>query len=431
MKKNKFFSFLSISLCVSLLFGFVSFADNSVSSAFYSARTATATFTDKGGDASNGGYIGSVYAPSSHTIALAGAFDSVQSKLPDNAINVKYYLTRALVIAYSGDAVANNGVKESIPSSVLSSWVPPRYLVWFYKSDGSFLRNFYYSGESSYELNYTPSFIRDMSIEVTPIYSDSQKQYPFVIDGSNNYYLPFPKISVTFRVRYQLTAKYSLSATAVDDINQKMDTVISDLEIIDDTINRVDQSIGVTNDKLDDVNSNLGVVADKQQQQIDQNQQFRDEDKSSAESMEGELNGFVSNTQNTVKSKWEILWYPISFTNDLLTVFTGGTQTASYQRNYAFVEGFVYNEESGGLDPVINRNRFITPRDIGGTSITFPSYTLPVLNLKLWDSYTYDLSTLKDQFPTAFNLLYLAEGCVEVYLFVSFLRDKYEEVFGS
>lgn len=430
MKKNKFLSFLSVSLCFSLLFGSVSFADSSVNSSFYSARTATATFTDKGGDASNGGWIGSVYVPL-HTISLSTAFDSIQSKLPDNAINVKYYLTRALVVAYSGNAIANNGVKDPLPSSVLSSWVPPRYLVSFLKPDGSFLRSFVYSGESSYELNYTPSFIRDMSIEVAPIFSNSTSQYPFVIDGSGDYYLPFPKISLTFRTRYQLTARYTLSSTAVDDINQKMDVVISDLESIDDSVNRVDSSIGVTNDKLDDVNSSLGIIADKQQQQIDQNQQFRDEDQSSAESMEGELNGFITNTQNTVKSKWEILWYPISFTNDLLTVFTGGTQSASYQRTYAFVEGFVYNEESGGLDPVINYNRLAVPRDVGGTSITFPAYTLPVLNLKIWDSFTYDLSVLKDQFPAAFNLLYVAEGCVEVYFFVSFLRDKYEEVFGS
>lgn len=432
MNRFPMLRFLSIVLSLSLFFDFTVSASSTTNSSFLSNRTIEKTFTSTGGDSSNGGWVGSV-ALESNRITFAKAFDTIQDKLPDNAINVRYSLTRALLVLPSGKAIANNGVSEAIPSFVLDAWKPPKYYVTFYNPSGSFLRSITYGGEESYPLNYTPSFIRDMSMQVLPINSVSSTTidaYGFVIDGSNGYYLPFPKISLVCRLRYQLTATYDLSATAIDDINKKMDTVISDLEIIDDSVNRVDQSIGVTNEKLDDVNNNLSNIADKQQEQIDQNQQFRDEDRNDANQMGDQLNDFTNSMQSTVKSKWEILFYPIKFTNDLLSVFVDGTNSRSYKSKYLFVAGYTYNADTGGLDPIIDYSRAIAPRVGGGTTITFPAYTLPVLNVKLWDSYSFDLSTIKSSFPALFNLCYIVVGVSEIYAFVAFLRSKYDEVFG-
>lgn len=164
----------------------------------------------------------------------------------------------------------------------------------------------------------------------------------------------------------------------------------------------------------------------------DQQKKYHDEEVNNANAMNEQFNGFVNKAESDIKSKWKILWYPIEFTQSLLTVFGGGTQTQAYANKYMFVEGYEYNEETGCLDPIINYSRAINPRDgSGGAKITFPSYTLPVLNVKLWDSYTFDISSIKEDFPLLFNSLYIAIGILEIYWFVAFLRDKYDDVFGG
>lgn len=169
----------------------------------------------------------------------------------------------------------------------------------------------------------------------------------------------------------------------------------------------------------------------KIQDQIDQNQQFRDEDRQDATTAGSDVTGAATDLNN-IKSKWEILWYPIEFSNTVLGAFTGGSSNARYRSYYGNITGYTYDNDTGYLVPVYApaTRSGDYPESPGGTVITFPSYTLPVLNVKLWDSFSYDISTLKTQFPVVFNGIYVVVTVLEVYWFVGFLRDKYEEVFG-
>lgn len=63
-----------------------------------------------------------------------------------------------------------------------------------------------------------------------------------------------------------------------------------------------------------------------------------------------------------------------------------------------------------------------------GTGITFPAFSL--MGFQIWDSYTYDLSQVKDQLPVVFDALYVIISILEMLWFVGYLRKKYEEVFG-
>lgn len=163
-----------------------------------------------------------------------------------------------------------------------------------------------------------------------------------------------------------------------------------------------------------------------EQTKVIQDQYQQDQD---GASKAGEDAGALVEQAKDLENKWEILWYPIKFTNRVLEVFTGGTQSASYQNDYNMISGYTYDETSGCLIPVIDKTR--SARSSGGASITFPAYTLPVLDVQLWDSYTFDLSTVKDSFPVLFDAIYVVSTVLEIYWFVAFLRDKYEEVFGS
>lgn len=167
------------------------------------------------------------------------------------------------------------------------------------------------------------------------------------------------------------------------------------------------------------------------QKLLDQNSQFRQEDIDGANGIGKVATDFVNNTQATIKSKWEILWYPIEFTNSVLTVFTAGSSSRSYADKYNGVVGYRYNEDSGELEPIIDLQQArYGPRQASAT-ITFPAYTLPVLNLQLWDSYEFDLGQVKEQFSALFNALYVVIGVLELYWFVGFLRSKYMDIFGG
>lgn len=168
---------------------------------------------------------------------------------------------------------------------------------------------------------------------------------------------------------------------------------------------------------------------DKQTQElVDQ----REDDESKANAVGGVVDGFITQADE-LKSKWDILFYPITFTNTLLSVFTGGTESVMYSMYYAGVSGYVYDDSTGMLVPVYESllldDGSVRPR-ASGTSITFPSFTLPGLDVKVWDSYTFDISQVKSWFPDLFNLIYVAVSILELYWFVGFLRSKYEEVFG-
>lgn len=159
----------------------------------------------------------------------------------------------------------------------------------------------------------------------------------------------------------------------------------------------------------------------------DQMEKDREEDREDAGKAGDDSKSFVEDALD-LENKWEILWYPIKFTNNILSVFTGGTSAAVYQDTYGNIVGYSYNEDLGTLEPVINHSRAVARS--GGTIITFPAFTLPVLNVQIWDSYDFDLSIIKDDFSLLFDSLYVAESILEVYWFVGFLRDKYDEVFG-
>lgn len=163
-----------------------------------------------------------------------------------------------------------------------------------------------------------------------------------------------------------------------------------------------------------------------------QQQDYHAMDQQQANQAGSDMAGFSKQLEG-LKEGWGILWYPITFTQRLLTVFTGGSNSAVYTVAYDGVTGYSYDEDSGYLVPI--RSPVATIADLPsagahGPMITFPSYTLPVLNVKLWDAYTFDLSSVKEQFPALFNAIYVVITVLEVFWFVSFLRSKYEEVFG-
>lgn len=164
-------------------------------------------------------------------------------------------------------------------------------------------------------------------------------------------------------------------------------------------------------DKVDDT------LKDQHQQEIDKGGQAST-DASSA----------VTTLTTDIKSKWEILWYPITFTGQLLDVFVNGSSSASsYSARYAGVSGYTYDSDTGLLIPVHDYSSRAAP---SGTVITFPAYTLPVLDVQLWESYSYDISALRTQFPAVFSALDVIITILELIWLIGFLRDKYLEVFG-
>lgn len=154
----------------------------------------------------------------------------------------------------------------------------------------------------------------------------------------------------------------------------------------------------------------------------------RDEDDAT---QAGEDASSLVTEMQSLESKWEILWLPIKFTSQVISVFSGGSAARAYIDNYGFVTGYEYDEDSGFLVPIRAPIMLLNEDVAGSASITWPEYTLPILDVKLWDSYTFDLSTIKDSFPALFNALYVLITILEVYWFVAFIRDKYEEVFGG
>lgn len=165
------------------------------------------------------------------------------------------------------------------------------------------------------------------------------------------------------------------------------------------------------------------------QDQIDQDKNFHEQDKNDATNAGSDMQGMATDLE-TVKSKWEILWYPIEFTNRVMGAFQGSS-SRQYQAVYSNVSGYQYNDDLGMLEPVyMDARSRAAPRANSGTVIHIPAYTMPVLNVQVWEGADYDLAELKNQFSDAFNLLYVVVTVLEVMWFVGFLRDKYEEVFG-
>lgn len=300
------------------------------------------------------------------------------------------------------------------------------------------------------------------------------------LDGSNS------AVEFVRRRKYEVTIDYVISASvfvnssfssildAIDkldtrvfqiynrlgDTNKKIDTVNKNLNTVNNNLNTINNNINSVNTKLNNINTSIKngftdtvnnikqqtttitnnadknankITAnqDKNTQKIlDQNSQFRDEDRAEAEGIGKIAQDFLDTNVSKAKSNFNILWEPIAFTQRVISVFSGGTRSSTYANYLNGVVGFNYNPDTGCLDPILDlgpKSRY--GKASGGTTITFPSYTLPVLNLKLWDSYTFDLKSVKDNFPVLFNAIYVVSGCLCLYWFLGFLSDKFEEVF--
>lgn len=184
-------------------------------------------------------------------------------------------------------------------------------------------------------------------------------------------------------------------------------------------VNNVNDSVNEVNNSVNEVN---GTLQQQWQDQIDSANNAVNGDESDMSSMILEA--------KSLETKWDILWLPIKFTNQVINVFTGGTSSSTYNYMYGSVEGYTYDEETGFLIPVLGSYKPLPLDDAEHAYITWPEYTLPVLDVKLWDSYTYDLAQVKQDFPLLFNAIYVVTTILELYWIVAFLRDKYEEVFG-
>lgn len=165
--------------------------------------------------------------------------------------------------------------------------------------------------------------------------------------------------------------------------------------------------------------------------QTAQDKEFHDQDRDDAGKVSGEASGMVSKLQG-LKDMWSILWFPIEFFTRLIQVF--GSSTADIaMTDEGYITAYTYDEYSGCMVPIYANTRaagdsIVVP---SGAVITFPEYTLPGLNVKVWDSYSFDLNTVKNNFPLVFNGLYIVSSILEVFWFVDFLVDKYEDVFGG
>lgn len=137
-------------------------------------------------------------------------------------------------------------------------------------------------------------------------------------------------------------------------------------------------------DSLDSIDKNTDKIVDNQEQ-------YHQEELDKGEQSGSDASNLVQDLTDQVKSKWEILFYPIEFTQRFLGLFTSS---------------------SGG-----------------STVISFPAFS--IMGMTVWDSYDFDLSTIKNQFSTLFDLLYMVIGVIEVMWFLKYLYRKYDEVFGG
>lgn len=171
-------------------------------------------------------------------------------------------------------------------------------------------------------------------------------------------------------------------------------------------------------------------VLDKLDEQSKQDKEFREEDLEGASSAGDAMGTFASDLKSGIYNQWKILWFPIEFTETILSAFQGSSGS-TYSMRYEGITGYTYDSESGTLQPVYSKSRGMPgiPSVSSGTVLTFPEYTLPGLNIKLWDAYQYDLTILTVDYPLIFDALYVLCCVIETVWFVEFLHRKFMEVF--
>lgn len=233
-------------------------------------------------------------------------------------------------------------------------------------------------------------------------------------------------------------------------VNQQFSQVIDDINIQNNssiTYNQLQQIID--NSITNVVNNYYYIVVDPEEPetetgpsdgeqeiidtisgQMQQEKEFREEDLEGASSAGDAMGTFASDLESGIYNQWKILWFPIEFTETILSAFQGSSGS-TYSMRYDGITGYSYDSESGTLQPVYSKERSMPgiPSVSSGTVLTFPEYTLPGLNVKLWDAYQYDLTILTVDYPLIFDALYVLCCVIESVWFVEFLHRKFMEVF--
>lgn len=157
-----------------------------------------------------------------------------------------------------------------------------------------------------------------------------------------------------------------------------------------------------------------------------QEQQHFEQEVNQAQQGVSDVSSSISEMQS-LETKWSILWYPITFTTNLLDIFKNGSSSSAFYTRAGRISGYKYDPDTGTLYPVYSR-----ARDTGGGAvIKFPAYTLPILDVQLWEEFEYDLSTLRTDFPELFAATDTAIVIIELLWVVAFLRTKYYQVFTN
>lgn len=280
--------------------------------------------------------------------------------------------------------------------------------------DASFSHNFSVSNSSSVSVpTYQTALTKDSSFvtarqfydySVSPPGSSSQDlggSSPFsVLTVRSSHPLPYANLKVTFSIKVYYAFYFDNSHRLYN---------------IDSNVSDIDSQLGTTNDLLNDILNALGGASGDDEKEIDDY-----------------INSKFNEIETGVKTNWDILFYPITYMKRIIQA-VGGSSTYKLETN--FITGYSYNDDTGGLEPVYDFSQMrYSYEDIANgttTSITFPSFTLPVFDVKLWDSFTFDLSSIKDYFPSLFNAMYVVFGIIEFDIFVHFLYNKYLDVFGK
>lgn len=176
---------------------------------------------------------------------------------------------------------------------------------------------------------------------------------------------------------------------------------------------------------LDLVQSAVDGVTDELKRQAEENQK-------AATDGDSKVQGMATKMLTDVQSNWEALYFPIEFTSRIFAVFTDGTSSSMYQRSYDMVTGYRYDDVTGGLVAVRSPARIADgERAVTGTVINFPAFSLPIPgqgDIQLWESHSYDIASLKQQFPVFFDALYVISGIVIIYATVAFLIDLFNDL---
>lgn len=212
-------------------------------------------------------------------------------------------------------------------------------------------------------------------------------------------------------------------------IQEVSDQIVANASTVKDAINsqtsvlgnKVDQQTQSLNSTLSLLDTSINNVTEELKRQGQANIDSATNDGNKVINM-------ISQLENSVKNKWSALSYPLEFTEKIMSVFTGGTQTASYYDSYWNVSGYKYDDSSGNLVPITDYSfRNFT----GGTVLTFPSFSLNIPQigeLQIWQEYSFDLSEVKDSVPVVFDAIYVISGVLMIYWLVAFLIDLFEDL---